>query len=101
MQPSSLIVIGALAPTAGIAGSLICPILQRRYHWSNHKIIITLVLLLSLIPLYGCLGVLPYFKNGHARFGGFTHPGEMFVMAVFYGNLHLRLSSGRTIYSTI
>ncbi|KAJ7747674.1 autophagy-related protein 22-like protein [Mycena maculata] len=84
MQPSSLILIGILTPLAGILGSLLWPILQRRVGWSNLRVIIILVMLASVIPAYGCLGFLSIFQGG-LRFGGLTTPGEMFGLAVYFG----------------
>ncbi|KAG1743881.1 autophagy-related protein 22-like protein [Suillus lakei] len=59
MQASSLVLIGAITPLSGIIGSLISPILQRKFMWSN----------------------LPR----SARFGGLTTQGEMFGLAVYFG----------------
>jgi MFS-type transporter involved in bile tolerance (Atg22 family) len=83
MQPSQLILIGAITPCSGILGSLVWPILQRRYGWTNLKVLIILVIMTSMVPLYGCLGFLPLFK--HVGFGGLTTHGEMFGLAVYFG----------------
>ncbi|SJL06496.1 related to Autophagy-related protein 22-1 [Armillaria ostoyae] len=56
MQPSALILIGVLTPCAGILGSLLWPLIQRKFLWSNLKVLIILVVLCSAIPAYGCLG---------------------------------------------
>jgi len=88
MQPSALILIGVLTPTSGILGSLAWPVLQRRLQWSNLKVIVVLVLMASAIPAYGCLGFLSVFEG---RFGGLTTQGEMFVLAVFFGEIDLRV----------
>ncbi|KAJ7911604.1 autophagy-related protein 22-like protein [Mycena leptocephala] len=84
MEPTSLILIGVLTPLSGIMGSLLWPMLQRRLGWSNLRIIITLVILASAIPAYGCLGFLSVFQ-GNVRFGGLTTPGEMFVLSLYFG----------------
>jgi MFS-type transporter involved in bile tolerance (Atg22 family) len=84
MQPSALILIGVLTPTSGILGSLAWPLLQRRLKWSNLKIIVVLVLMASAIPAYGCLGFLSVFEG---RFGGLTTQGEMFGLAVYFGEI--------------
>lgn len=84
MQPSSLILIGVLTPLSGIMGSLMWPMLQRRYGWSNLKVIIILVILASVIPAYGCLGFLSVFQ-GNLRFGGLTTQNEMFGLALYFG----------------
>ena len=85
MESSSLVLIGAITPTFGIIGSLVFPTLQRRFMWSNLRVLVLLVIMVSLIPAYGCLGFLPIFK-GSARFGGLTTQGEMFGLAVYFGS---------------
>ncbi|KXN90741.1 Autophagy-related protein 22 [Leucoagaricus sp. SymC.cos] len=86
MPASSLILIGVLTPTSGILGSLLWPHIQRKLSLSNLKILIILVLLASLIPLYGCLGFL--IQNTSITFGGLTTPGEMFGLAVIFGSVY-------------
>ncbi|KAI0631441.1 MFS general substrate transporter [Trametes polyzona] len=88
MPPSSLILIGALTPTAGILGSLIWPMIQRCAGWSNLRILIILVAMASAIPAYGCLGFLPVFQKGSVKFGGLTTPAEMYVLAVYFGSVY-------------
>jgi UMF1 family MFS transporter len=89
MPSSKLILIGVITPLSGIFGSLAWPILQRRIGWSDLRMVKLLVALVSLIPLYGCLGFLPVFRKetdeGGAPFGGLTTPGEMYGLAVFFG----------------
>ena len=58
MPATSLVVIGIISPLAGIAGSLVWPMFQRRFAWSNLRILVMLVCLASLLPAYGCLGFL-------------------------------------------
>ena len=82
MSSSALVIVGILTPLSGILGSLVWPILQRRFKWSNLKIVITLVILCSVIPAYGCLG---FVFQGRTRFGGLTSQGEMFGLAVYFG----------------
>ena len=84
MPASSLILIGALTPSAGIAGSLAWPALQRRIGWSNLKVLVVLVTMASAIPAYGCLGFLSVFQKSNVKFGGLTTPGEMYVLAVYF-----------------
>ncbi|CDO69733.1 hypothetical protein BN946_scf184697.g5 [Trametes cinnabarina] len=88
MPPSSLILIGALTPTAGIIGSLIWPMVQRRAGWSNLRVLVILVAMASAIPAYGCLGFLPVFQMGSVKFGGLTTPAEMYVLAVYFGSVY-------------
>ena len=71
---------------AGIAGSLLWPRLQRVLHFSNQGILVTLILLASLVPLYGCLGFLPFFKG--KPIGGLVTAHELYVLAVYFGSLY-------------
>jgi len=88
MPASSLILIGIITPASGILGSLLWPHIQRRFQLSNLTILTTLVLLASLIPLYGCLGFLTQNPNSPIHFGGLTTPGEMFGLAVIFGSVY-------------
>lgn len=100
MSPSALILVGVLTPTSGILGSLAWPVLQRRFHWTNLRILVLLVFLASLIPAYGCLGfvigkrVEPQAGEGSQttsvglRFGGLTTQEEMFVLAIYFGSVY-------------
>jgi len=83
MDASSLVLIGAITPASGILGSLVFPALQRRFGWSNLHVLVLLVLLVSCIPAYGCLGFVPFVRR--MRVGGLTTPGEMFGLAVYFG----------------
>ncbi|KDQ52540.1 hypothetical protein JAAARDRAFT_40140 [Jaapia argillacea MUCL 33604] len=85
LPPSSLILIGVLTPTAGIIGSLLWPPIQKRYGWSNLKVLVVLVLGVSAVPLYGCLGFLVPREWG---VGGLRTQGEMFVLAVYFGSVY-------------
>ncbi|KAJ7119640.1 autophagy-related protein 22-like protein [Mycena epipterygia] len=101
MQPSSLILIGVLTPLSGIMGSLLWPMLQRRYAWSNLKVIIILVILASVIPAYGCLGFLSVFQ-GNLRFGGLTTQNEMFGLALYFGSIYGAFQSyARAFYAEL
>ncbi|KAH9942797.1 MFS general substrate transporter [Amylocystis lapponica] len=84
MPASALIVVAVLSPIAGIAGSLFWAGLQRRLGWTTLRTLVVLVVLASLLPLYGCLGLLPAFRSGRLP-GGLTTPVEMYVFAVYWG----------------
>ena len=64
------------------------PRIQRLFHLTNLTVLIMLVFGVSLIPIYGCLGFLPIFRDGNVKFGGLTTPAEMYVLAVFFGSLY-------------
>ncbi|PBK63698.1 MFS general substrate transporter [Armillaria solidipes] len=99
MQPSALILIGVLTPCAGILGSLLWPLIQRKFLWSNLKILVILVVLCSAIPAYGCLG---FVFQGKTRFGGLTSQGEMFGLAVYFGCVYGAFQSyARAFYAEL
>jgi UMF1 family MFS transporter len=86
MPASSLILVGILTPLAGILGALGFARLQRKLGWTNLKTLVTLVCVASAVPIYGCIGILPWFHGkGKWKFGGLTTPSEMFVLAVYFG----------------
>lgn len=91
MGATSLMLIGAITPAAGILGALLWPIAQRRFDLSNLHALVVLVGLAAVIPAYGCLGFLPVFRGDGSvnstalRFGGLTTPGEMYALAVYFG----------------
>ncbi|TRM58260.1 autophagy-related protein 22-like protein [Schizophyllum amplum] len=96
MPPSSLIIIGVLSPLSGIAGALVWPVLQRRLGWSNLRVLITLVIGVSLIPAYGCIGF------AHLSVGGLTTPGEMYGLAVVFGSVYGAFQSyARAFYAEL
>lgn len=86
LPPKALIVVGLLTPMAGIVGSLLWPRLQRMLRFSNQGILLTLILLASFVPLYGCLGFLPIFKG--KPIGGLVTAHELYVLAVYFGSLY-------------
>ncbi|PBK98439.1 MFS general substrate transporter [Armillaria gallica] len=99
MQPSALILIGVLTPCAGILGSLLWPLIQRKFLWSNLKVLTILVVLCSAIPAYGCLG---FVFQGRTRFGGLTSQGEMFGLAVYFGCVYGAFQSyARAFYAEL
>ncbi|KAH8105196.1 MFS general substrate transporter [Cristinia sonorae] len=101
MPPSSLILVSIIAPTSGVLGSLVMPALQKRFAWTNVRVLVTLVLFASLIPVYGCVGFLPIFKD-HLKFGGLTTPGEMYGLAFVFGFTYGAFSGySRAFYSEI
>ena len=82
MSPSALILIGVLTPLSGIIGSLLWPVMQRKYQLSSLKVLIILVIMASVIPAYGCLG---FITQGSTSFGGLTTQNEMFALAIYFG----------------
>jgi UMF1 family MFS transporter len=102
MPASRLVIVGVLTPTAGIAGALIWPRIQQAFGWSNLRVLMTLVGLASLIPVYGCLGFIPFFGQGRAKFGGLTTQEEMFGLAVYFGAVYGAFQSyARALYAEL
>ncbi|KII84768.1 hypothetical protein PLICRDRAFT_117365 [Plicaturopsis crispa FD-325 SS-3] len=100
MQPSALILVGVLTPSAGILGALAWPVLQRRFGWTNLRVLVALVAMASAIPAYGCLGFLPFVRA--ARWGGLTTQGEMFALAVYFGSVYGAFQSyARAFYAEL
>lgn len=72
LPTSSLILIAALTPSAGIAGAISFPYLQRNVlHCSNLRMLGGLVGLALLVPSYGLVGL--------------RSEGEMYGVAVVFG----------------
>ncbi|KZV98880.1 MFS general substrate transporter [Exidia glandulosa HHB12029] len=107
LPATALVIVGVLTPMAGIVGSLIWPRIQRYAGWTNIRVVYTLVVLASLIPLYGCLGFLSVFQGdgttpGKFRFGGLTTKGEMFALAIYFGSIFGAFQAyARAVYSEI
>lgn len=80
LPPSKLIIVGILTPMFGVFSSLLMPFIQKRYGWQNRKVLVGCVIGVGLVPAYGCLGFLS------TSFGLRTQ-GEMFVFAVYFGQL--------------
>ncbi|KAF5364724.1 hypothetical protein D9757_012496 [Collybiopsis confluens] len=100
MPPDSLIFLGIIVPCMGIMGSLSWNRLQRNYQWSNLRVLVTLVIMAGGVPIYGCLGFIPFFKKW--AFGGLTTPGEMYVLAIYFGFvLGAFQSYARSLYAGI
>ena len=98
MPPSSLVLIGILAPSAGILGALLWPILQRRLGLTSLQVLIVLITATSIIPLYGVIGL---FAPRGARWG-LRVPAEMFVAAAYFGALYGAFQSyARALYAEI
>ncbi|KAF8329799.1 autophagy-related protein 22-like protein [Cantharellus anzutake] len=113
MGASSLVLIGALSPAAGMIGAVAWPIAQRKLKLNNIQTLTVLVIITLLIPAYGCLGFLPYFRSGKVsaqeinkvgvlRFGGLTTPGEMYVLATLFGSIYGAFQGyARAVFSEI
>lgn len=99
LPSSTLVLVGVLTPTAGIAGALAWPMLQRRLRLSNLHTLIVLVSLAMLVPVYGCLGLSPAVrKHGF----GLVTTWEMLVLAVYFGSVYGAFQSyARALYAEV
>ncbi|KAK7440651.1 Autophagy protein 22 [Stygiomarasmius scandens] len=89
MSASGLILIGILSPLSAIGVSLVWPRVQKRWGVGNKKIILMLLVLASLVPVYGCLGFL--FGGSGVKFGGLTTQGEMYALGVYFDTIFERI----------
>jgi MFS transporter, UMF1 family len=98
MTPSSLILVGVLAPSAGILGALLWPAVQRRFELSSLRMLVLTVIAVSVVPLYGVIGLLA----PHGARWGLRVPEELFVLAVYFGILLGGFQSyARALYAEI
>ena len=77
-DPLLLALIAIVVPFTAIGGGYAWFRFQRRYGWTSKSVLVLNLLLLSLIPLWGCVG---FFTD---EFGLHTQ-GEMYVLAVWFG----------------
>jgi MFS transporter, UMF1 family len=90
--------VGVLAPSAGILGALLWPAVQRHFGLSSLRVLVLTVIAVSVIPLYGAIGLLA--PRG-ARWG-LRVPEEMFVLAVYFGIMFGGFQSyARALYAEI
>lgn len=86
MAPGKIILIGILVQLSAVVSSIVSPRLQQYLGYSNHRLLLALVLAGEVIPVYACLGlILP--------FGGLRTEGEMYVAAVWFGLVSMRISA--------
>jgi hypothetical protein len=79
MPTSSLILIAAITPSAGIAGAVLFPHLQRTVlPWSNLKLLLLLVALSALVPLWGLVAL--------------RAPWQIYLLAVVFGGAYIIFS---------
>ena len=78
MDPLLLALIAIIVPFTAIGGGYAWFRFQRKYGWTSKSVLVLNLLLLSLIPLWGCVG---FFND---EFGLHTQ-GEMYVLAVWFG----------------
>lgn len=75
LPTSSLIIIAALTPSAGIVGAILFPRLQRTtFPWSNLQMLVLLVSLATLVPVWGLLAL--------------RSAWQIYVLAVVFGAIY-------------
>jgi MFS transporter, UMF1 family len=98
MTPSLLILVGVLAPSAGILGMVLWPTMQQHFGLSSLCMLILTVIAVSIIPLYGAIGLLA----PHGAQWGLRVPEEMFMLAVYFGIIFSGFQSyARALYAEI
>ncbi|GAA5920541.1 hypothetical protein JCM1841_003478 [Sporobolomyces salmonicolor] len=75
LPTSSLILVAALVPSAGIAGAVLFPQLQKTLlPWSNHSVLILLAALAALVPLWGLVEL--------------KTAGQMYALSIVFGIIY-------------
>ncbi|KAM0750426.1 MFS general substrate transporter [Meredithblackwellia eburnea MCA 4105] len=89
MSTSNLVIIAVISPAAGIAGAVFFPQLQKSaLRWSNLHFLILLVLLASLVPIWGLAGL--------------RRQWEMYLLAIVFGAIYGSFQSyARTCFSEL
>ncbi|KAI0314009.1 autophagy-related protein 22-like protein, partial [Amylostereum chailletii] len=99
LSAQTLILIGVLTPAAGIIGALVWPFVQRALKLSNLQVLVSLVTLASLVPVYGCLGLLRVVRD---QGWGLVSAGEMIGLAVYFGAVYGAFQSyARALYAEL
>lgn len=79
------------ATASGIAGSIVWPLLSKRFGWQTNKTILSCMILMEIIPIYGLIGYLPFIRS--LGFGGLQQPWEIYPLGVIHGVVMGGLSS--------
>lgn len=83
MSDLELVIVSLIAPLAGIFGALFClHVLHGYFKLSAKKIVISLICVISLLPLYGIIGL---WIPASAKFGGIKTKIEMYIVGTIYG----------------
>lgn len=70
-------IVALLAQVTGVIGGFSAPYVQTRLGLSNKRALLSLVLIMTLLPLYGCIGLI----GGPEGWGGLRTPTEMYIVA--------------------
>jgi len=77
--------------TFGILGAALWPRLSQRFKWRTNRTIVTCMLLMEVIPIYGLLGFLPFVQSWGV--GGLQQPWEIYPLGIIHGTVMGGLSS--------
>ena len=76
---------------SGIVGSSLFPLISRWLHWDSNRTVVSCLVLMEFIPLYGLLGYLPFVQKWGV--GGLQVWWEIYICAVVFGAAMGGLSS--------
>ena len=84
-------VVSIMATSSGIAGAMLWPKISKRLKLRMNHTIVSCIVLMEVIPLYGLLGFLPFVKQWGV--GGLQQAWEVYPLAVIHGFVMGGLSS--------
>ena len=93
MDPMLLALIAIIVPLTAVFGGYAWLRFQRRFGWSSKSVLVLNLMLLALIPLWGCVGFSP--KTTGCRRRG------MYVLAVWFGCVWVPRRFGRALFSEL
>ena len=95
MDPMLLALIAIIVPLTAVFGGYAWLRFQRWFGWSSKSVLVLNLMLLALIPLWGCVG---FFTEDY----GLQTQGEMYVLAVWFGLcLGSAQAFGRALFSEL
>ena len=91
LPPAGIAGLSITATVSGIAGSLLWPVMSRRYQLATNRTIVYCMIMMEAVPIYGLLGYLPPIQR--LGFLGLQQAWEIFPLAIVYGMAQGGLSS--------
>ena len=83
MRPAALALISVVSTISGVGGAFAWPKIASTFNHSPSQTILTCILVLEFIPLYGLLGFIPAVRR--SGIGGLTSAAEMYGLGAVYG----------------
>lgn len=83
MPPQNLILVGVLAPCSGVMGAFMVPMIASSVGATNLQTLLSLCLLASIGPAYGCLALFFNIEPGHI--GSLSTHAEIYGFAMLFG----------------